>query len=175
MGRVLLLWLVACSYERGQATIDAAPPIDIAPDIAIDAKPPSFHVHVEAWMDGVSQLVITGNTLRWHHIEYAAPGREDPANYPTKLDGVDWFPVWPDEPDAENRDCNCDSSTYSGLTSAVPHVPATPMLTIIQARQMPSIVQAPTAANGYTLIVELDDAGPGGSAWHIIDIAVNVD
>jgi hypothetical protein len=46
------------------------------------------------------------------------------------------------------------------------------MLTITQARRMPSVLQMPAAANDYTLIVELTDVGASGSSWHILDIDV---
>ena len=167
--------LAACSFEHGVAgRLDAA---DTAPDVAIDAAidaPPVlvFHLHVEAWMDGRSNLLIAGNKLHWHHYQFAAPGREAFENYPTKLDGVDWYPTWPDVPDAENRECNCDSSTYTLPASSLPSVPAMTTLTITQVRKMPSVVQEPAAANGYTLIVALTDVGAGGSSWDILDIDV---
>jgi hypothetical protein len=141
-------------------------------DAAIDARPPSFHLHVEAWMDGRSNLILTGTSARWHHIEFAAPGRETFVNLPTKLSGVDWFPTWPDLPDAENRDCNCDSSTYTDLPAAIPRALSTTTLTITQVRRMPTVLQMPDATNDYTLIVELTDVGLGGSSWDIIDIDV---
>jgi hypothetical protein len=163
---VLPLWLVACSFEhrfsRQQQTADAS----------LDTPPPSFHLHVEAWMDGRSNLIISGTSVHWHHIEYAAPGRESFVNLPTKLATTDWFPVWPDVPNAENRDCNCDSSTYAELPTAIPRVASTTKLTITQVRRTPTVRQLPAAANDYTLIVELTDVGALGAAWHIIDIDV---
>jgi hypothetical protein len=178
MWRVLPLWLLACGYEHGRLGVDAAPPPP-PPDAAVDAPPPpaNFHLRIEGWIDGRSTVVIAGHTLRWHHIEHAAPGREQFVNMPTKLDTLSWYPTWPDVPDAENRDCNCDSSIYSDLPLGIPRAPATASLTIIQARKTPSIVQAPSEVNNYTLIVELVDtgSGAGGSAWHILDIDVVVD
>jgi len=90
----------------------------------------------------------------------------------TKLDAYDWYPTWPDVPDAENRECNCDSSTYGGLPIAIPRAPSTASLTVIQARKPQTILQAPSEANNYTLIVEVTDVGFSGSSWVIIDIDV---
>jgi hypothetical protein len=165
MWRAVPLWLVACSFEHGQAPPDG--------QAAADATPANFHLHVEAWMDGRSNLIITGNQLRWHHFQYAAPGREQFVNLPTKLDAAEWYPTWPDVPNAENRDCNCDSST-TALAAAVPRAASTTRLTVVQARRMPSVLQMPSAANDYTLVVELTDVGSSGSAWHFIDIDVVV-
>lgn len=47
-------------------------------------------IRVQAWVDGRSQLVLQGDTARWHHFDYAAPGRLGFANAPTTIDGVDW-------------------------------------------------------------------------------------
>ncbi|MCP3914703.1 MAG: hypothetical protein GY711_03985 [bacterium] len=65
---------------------------------------------IRAEIDGLSQLILDDDTAQWHHISFAAPGRHfcdsgDPIE-PTILGGVEWFPVWPDVPDCENRDCN---------------------------------------------------------------------
>ena len=123
-------------------------------------------------MDGRSNLILSGTSARWHHIEFAAPGREQFVNLPTKLGATDWFPQWPDIPDAENRDCNCDSSVFTDLPLAIPRAPSTTKLTITQVRRMPSVLQMPSDANDYTLIVEITDVGFGGSSWDIIDIDV---
>src|SRR5262245_37440174 len=124
MARVvpLLLLLAACRFDHGRGARDGGQPeppdvaTDAGPDAAIDVPPPpNFHLHVEAWMDGRSNLIIKGTSVHWHHFQFAAPGRELFVNKPTILDTYQWFPTWPDIPDAENRDCNCDSSTYTGL------------------------------------------------------------
>jgi len=178
MWRALPLCLAACAFEHGWAPRhdgyerDAA--IDAAPDAAIDAAPPNLHLRVEAWMDGRSNLILHGTSVHWHHIQFAAPGRELFVNKPTKLDAFDWYPTWPDVPDAENRDCNCDSSTYSELPVGVPRAASMATLTVIQARKLPTILQQPTAPNDYTLIVEVTDVGFSGSSSHIIDIDVVV-
>ena len=166
---VAVAGLAGCSFEHGHVVPDAR-----ARDASIDAPPVSFHLRVEAYMDGRSRLIFSGNTLRWHHYEFAAPGREQFLNQPTKLDGMEWFPVWPDIPTAENRDCDCESSTFTGLLTAIPRAVTTSRVTIVQARRAPSIVVVPTADNDYTLIVELNDVGQSGSAWHIVDIDVMV-
>lgn len=170
MWRALTLWLAACSFEHGIARPDAAQGA-VAPDAA-GPLPPSFHLHVEAWMDGRSNLIIQGTSVRWHHIEFAAPGREQFVDLPTKLGSFDWYPTWPDVPTVENRDCNCDSSMYSELPTAIPHAPSTTTLTITQVRRAPSVLQMPSAANDWTLVVELTDVGASGSSWDILDIDV---
>lgn len=72
-------------------------------------------LNVRALIDGRSQLIVQGNTVHWHHLDDAAPGCWEGANEPTYLNGIAWYPIWPDIPDPENRDCDCDSSTYVGV------------------------------------------------------------
>ncbi len=170
--------LAACDFTPGRvevgaiALVDGA--VDAVPDVPIDAAPPSFHLRVEAHMDGRSQLIFRGTTVQWHHFQFAAPGREVFMNLPTKFDGVDWQPVWPDVPDAENRDCDCMSDTYETLPLAVPRLELQATVTAIATRKPPTVIQQPTQQNDFTLIVELTDVGVGGSAWNTVDIDVVV-
>lgn len=167
--------LSACGFTPGRvAAGDAALEHDAAIDAAIDAPPPSFHVRVEGYIDGRSHLIFNGTTVYWHHYQFAAPGREVFVNYPTRFNGVEWQPVWPDLPDAENRDCNCDSSTYETLPTAVPRLELPATVTVVATRRAPSVIQQPTQMNDFTLIVELSDLGAGGSAWNTLDIDVVV-
>ncbi len=179
MWRLCLLGLAACSFTHGtwHDTGDGDVPADAAQVVA-DASPPdapqNFALRVSAYVDGRSRLRFRGTTVQWEHLEFAAPGREQGATTPTKLGTVDWQPVWPDVPTAENRDCNCKSSVYTELPVGIPRAPSTAALTAVQARKMPSIVQQPSADNDYTLVVELTDLGFSGSSTNIVDIAVNV-
>ena len=130
-------------------------------------------IRVRAWVDGRSQLILQGDTAQWHHFDYAAPGREF-ANEPTTIDGVSWFPTWPDVPDVQNRDCNCDSDTFTGVNPPVPPADVVVSLIPVQARGPVSMVQLPSAENDYTLIVQFNDNAPPGAAWYVIDINVGV-
>jgi len=143
---------------------DATPATDGASDP--DAPPPpALHLYVEAKIDGRSNVIIHGTSITWHHFQFAAPGRETFTDLPTMLDQVAWQPVWPDVPDAENRDCDCDSSTYDTLPTALPAVPSTVTVTHVLGRRTttPTAIQLPDAGNDYTLIVEFTDVGLSGS------------
>lgn len=37
------------------------------------AQAPPRVVHVQAWIDGRSQLILTGATAQWQHFDFAAP------------------------------------------------------------------------------------------------------
>ena len=120
---------------------------------------------VRAYIDGRSDLILHRNTVHWHHLDFAAPGRHEGHNFLTSLNGTAWFPTWPDVPTPENRDCHCDSSTFSGVPQ-LPTRPETVELTIVQARWSASIVQQPDAANDYTLVLEFNDDPPAGADWY---------
>jgi hypothetical protein len=130
-------------------------------------------IRVQAYVDGRSQLILQGDTAQWHHFDYAAPGREGFINLPTTINGTDWYPQWPDIPDAENRFCNCYSDVYTGVDPPVPQTDVVVSLTLVQALGPVSIVQAPSLANDYTLVVQFNDYAPPGAHWYIVDININ--
>lgn len=136
---------------------------------------PQGQVHTfRAWIDGRSRLVLDDSTARWDHFDFAAPGRLDcnigAAIQPTTIDGFDWFPVWPDVPDCENRDCGCSSDTYTGLLPAIPDAEVFVALNVIVARGPVTLVEVPQAANGYRVVIEFDDNGFNGADWYEIEI-----
>jgi hypothetical protein len=123
---------------------------------------------------------LRGDTAQWHHFDFAAPGRQLFTNFPTTINNADWYPNWPDVPDAENRDCNCFSDAFAGV---VPPLPAQPMEIDLQilsvVRDIPeepagtvTIVQFPAPENNFTVIVEFDDNAPGGSAFYHVGLQI---
>jgi hypothetical protein len=128
-------------------------------------------LRVEALIDGRSQLILRGNTAQWFHLDWAAPGRHLFRNEPTVINGVGWFPVWPDIPDAENRDCHCYSDVFTGVNPPLPLSDMVVDLRLIQSRQT-SILQLPTADNDFTLIVDFDDGPISDSFQYIVEIDI---
>lgn len=199
---LLALVLDACAFHRGAAkssTGDAPPdepgapdgapddaPLISSPDASADAPAPqNFHLRIAAFIDGESHLYIKGNTAHWKHFIYAAPGRWDADGVapftirPIALNGVDWLPTWPDQPTPENRICSMypcagvDSSSTQ-LPISVPRVPSTTTLTEVQVRRAQGVVQMPSAANDYELIVLITDYMVGGAADYIVDVDVTI-
>lgn len=193
MARAILLAVVVggCSFQvlpgsgavpgDDTATPDGALPDGAVPDGASpDVPPQNFHLRVEAFIDGESHLHLKGTSVWWEHFIYAAPGRWDAdgaAPYtirPIKLDGVDWLPTWPDVPDPENRSCNGCLSSTTQVPVGVPRAPATATWTEVQTRRAQGIVQQPSAANDWELIVLISDYMVGGAADYIVDIDVTL-
>jgi uncharacterized repeat protein (TIGR01451 family) len=137
--------------------------------------PVSFTINISAYIDGRSMLIITGDTVQWHHLDWAAPGRHGFVNLPTIINGFDWYPQWADVPDAENRWCDCYSSKYENLSPPLPESDMEIELHVIQARHLVSIAQYPAADNDYALILDFNDNPPGGADWYECELDVTVE
>lgn len=143
--------------------------VSAAGKISSDFRPKSA-ITVEALIDGRSQLILRKNTAQWHHFDFAAPGRHEFVNLPTVINGKEWFPVWPDVPDAENRDCQCYSSIFKGVKPVLhPNMPPVE-INVLQGRGSVVIVEYPSKANGNALVIEFDDDPYGGPAMYQIEI-----
>ena len=130
-------------------------------------------IHVEAYIDGRSQLILQGNTARWYHLDWTAPGLYGVgANYPTKINGTDWFPTWPSE--GPNLFCSCYSSTFTGVSPALPMSDVPVTLTNIQARDNATLIQAPNSGNDYTAIVEFNDDPSPAADWYIVELSFSL-
>ena len=168
----LLVAAGACGFDPSAAgPVGAIPPDASAPpDAAAPLEPVT--VRIEAQIDGRSQLRMIGSTVQWYHLEYAAPGRHAGEHLPTLIDGVAWFPSWPDEPDDENRDCQCLSDIGEVFDPPLPLAPAVATVTPIEVRRAATIVEQPTAGNGFATVVELDDTGEGGSDTYVVEVEI---
>jgi hypothetical protein len=135
----------------------------------------SATLNVQAFVDGKSRLYIQGSNVWWYHIEAAAPGREGApgTDYPTILNGHNWYPRWPGEPPiTDQRDCGgCESIKYHNLSPALATDGAAIQVVEIDIRdkETVSIIDQPIEANGYTAIVEFNDP-EGGAYWSKIEI-----
>ena len=133
-------------------------------------------LRVRAIVDGRSQLVLDGATARWEHFDWAAPGRHfsnrGEVEEATYLSGIAWYPIWPDAADSENRWCKCESDLFTGLIPAIPEREWTAALEVMEGRGKTAIVEQPTAANGYRVVIEFDDNAPGGPAWYEVVLRI---
>ena len=128
---------------------------------------------VAALIDGRSQLIIKGDTIRWHHLTFDAPGRNNGEIQPTLLNCQEWFPDWPDVSDAANffcgcsdSPCGCDSSSYTNLDPALAESPVPASITLLAGWTNVKIIQQPSVDNGYELIVEFNTNFPIYSSWY---------
>jgi hypothetical protein len=140
-------------------------------DHAITLVVPPATLKVRAFIDGRSQLVIRGNEVYWHHLDWAAPGRHLDAEVPqpTYLNHVRWMPSWPDLLDTENRGCTCNSAPFKEFPILAKHDQII-HLVVAQGRGKVSVLQNPASNNDYTLIIEFDDNTQPGPDWYEIDL-----
>lgn len=143
---------------------------------------------IHAFIDGRDQLIIIGDTLQWHHFDFAAVGRHLGRNEPTSItsrrngtiimDQVEWFPEWSEPPPAEIR-----QEEFSSVFEALdPLLPSRDIRVELLGGDCENgggagsvtIVQHPSANNDYTLILEFDDNRAGGSAFYDISILLSV-
>ncbi len=124
---------------------------------AAKAQEPPHDLDINAYIDGVDDLVIQLNGIWWDHLAFARPGTWG-GNNPTYVNGYAWWPEWPD-----NLIRSVSSSELLGGD-----VEFDPVITLTwtQNRNIMYIKQYPSAANDYTLIVHIDDDDPGGAAWY---------
>jgi len=136
--------------------------------LSVSAPCFSAVLNVQAFVDGRSRLVIQGNNVRWQHFDYDAPGWENPGYDPTYLNSTAWFP-WPEDSNDSHLNCNgCYSEWYNDLSPALASTENPIGVTVIspglgeRPGGVVSVVEPPSASNGYTAIVEVDDNSPGG-------------
>jgi hypothetical protein len=126
---------------------------------------------IRAYIDGKSQLIVSGDSLYWHHLDFDAPGRWEFREFdqPTHLNQAVWQPAWPDIPDPTNDFCNCNSSIYTGIPTLA-RTDQRVWLDIIQGRGRIFVVQHPNVGNGFVLILEMDDNNFDGAEWYDVNI-----
>lgn len=132
-------------------------------------------VRVGAWIDGRSVLILEGSSATWQHFSFAAPGRRDchmqAQMEPTYLEGLPWFPSWPDTPDCENRDCaGCLSTTYSSMSATLPSADYSVTLDVNQARGAVGLLELPNLSNNFRTAIVFNDSDFNGVDFYDVEI-----
>lgn len=140
---------------------------------------PPLTIEVEAYIDGLSHLILRGNAAQWHHVTFAAPGRHDiyyppPPGKPTVINGAEWYPSWPAI--GGNRVESCDCLSLDTFTFPGDGVPAASTIWTLQVIEVEPgggtayIAEQPTGANSFALVITFNDISPSGP--HYIRIRV---
>ncbi len=109
----------------------------------------SGSIRVIVRIDGLSDVLLSGNTAQWNHLQYDPPGV-------TLLNGVSWTPT------GLSSSCNCLSDVFTGVVPAIPQN-ATGFSVTWTGRGTVTLEELPTPANGYRLRARFDDLGPPGA------------
>lgn len=131
--------------------------------LGVETPDGSVEVGIRVLIDGRSHLKIQDNQLWWHHFDFAAPGRFEGADEATIVNSFSWVPVWPFND--EGRGCDCESSKLDLSLAGVqlPNNPELLELQLVDVRDSATVIQAPSSANGYLTILELNDNPSGGA------------
>lgn len=129
----------------------------------------TVRLRVKVWTDGRDELIVRSNRVWWQHWDFNVPGQEG-ANFPTYLNGAEWFPQWPD-----GTASGAESTAYTRLSPRAPLLDAALELNRIAARHNVSVTQFPSAGNDYTTRVEFDDNPFGGAAWYEVELVWTFD
>jgi hypothetical protein len=136
---------------------------------------------VQAWIDGRDLLHITPTRLYWEHLDYAAVGRLGGANEPTKIlmrsyaglvRRVPWYPDW-NCPDWECRNYHANSSAFGFGMLPLPSQYQLVSVAVLEERESITVLQYPSAQNGYETIVDFNDDDWGGAAWYAVQLVIN--
>jgi hypothetical protein len=124
-------------------------------------------VTVAVHIDGYDDLLIEGNTIRWHHLTWATPG-------PTTIDGVAWTPKWPPKP-ADCKSCGdpgpganvcaCTSTDAASLAPPLAKRDHDATVQKIAGRGDVTIVEQPRTANAHRLVVRFSDGEEKGADY----------
>jgi hypothetical protein len=115
---------------------------------------------VSVQIDGLSQLFVKRDRIYWQHVLHARPGRHGGGDYPTLINDYAWYPQWP-SPDPAG------SGPSEPLVVATEFSTNAVVLVKTAGRGPVSILQQPSAANDFTLIVSFDDALDGPDRYNI--------
>ena len=150
--------------------------LSVFPGAATQSHAAAFVVEIEALIDGRDQLIIQGNTLQWHHFRFAAVGRHDGRNKPTVIstqlngvtimDGVEWIPQW-SAPPPDRINSEGFSSIFTDLAPGLPLAELSLQLIEIESRGATTMVELPTAANGFSTVIDFNDNSLGALEIYI--------
>src|SRR5205085_5476199 len=100
-------------------------------------------LRIRVGIDGQSYFLWSGKQAHWHQQTYAAPARHPDTPLPLELNQIVFNPTWPDVPDSQNYTCDCDSSTMTVPSPALPARAQTVSLQVVAARKSITIAEQP--------------------------------
>jgi len=171
-----LLAVAAISFNTNASMVGTAPPANSL-------------LGISAVIDGQSQLIVTSNSLQWHHLSFIIPGES--AFYPVQnnptiisltvggnsiLNNFNWFPTWPGA--VPNGDGHIRGDRYSSILNLQTNIDLADVssfyLNPITSRGVTSIAQLPDSSNGQTLIIDFNDAPIGASDLYEAQLSYQV-
>lgn len=112
---------------------------------------------VSVRVDGLSDLILSGGTVKWHHISFTPPGA-------TTINSVVWNPT------GLSNFCNCDSDLYTGLLPRMSQSTSGYSIVKNAGRGSVTIEETPSSANGWALRIRFDDVSQGGDDLYNVNV-----
>ena len=154
---------------------------------AASANAATHTIDIMSMIDGQSEIIIKDNSIQWHNLHIIVPGVSarnandiTPTTISYSIDGVlqkteNWYPLWPtprwDRGVADGSQSNWNrgdqfSDIFYGLSIPISSATSPFTLTPILNRNVTSITELPSLANGNALVINFDDIGPGASDFY---------
>ncbi len=128
-------------------------------------------ITIRTFIDGGDYVKIRGDSVWFEHIVASLPGRHSDGNgnEATFINGKAWYPVWDNESNgSEWVEAGALSDTYQ-MPQGEDALPAVEGLNVtlnpIACRQPITLEEFPSAENGYTATVKINDSRNGPS-WY---------
>ena len=128
---------------------------------------PEGKLSIKALIDGRDLVFIKGNTIWMQHEAYDLPGKWAGHDLPVKINGEqDWKLVW-----NGNLAQPAIIENFVGIpTSGEWNADNFTVRLANVGYGNSKVVRYPSAQNGYTLVILLDDTEPNGAHWYSVDI-----
>lgn len=143
----------AAWYEVAVAQPNAVRPPETIPNR-------TGQVTIKAYIDGRSNLVIRGGQAWWRHYDFNPPGESDGNQLPTTVGSVSWKPEWKQPPGGGKESV----PVHVGVSFTGGNV----ALVKVKGREVARIVEQPSSANGFALVIEFSDNSNMGADWYEI-------
>jgi hypothetical protein len=132
---------------------------------ATSAGTMTLEVKADVELDSVLEISPLG--VRWQHVNGARPGTMNGSGYvPTTVGGTEWYAEW--------TDANVRGAGYSAYAKGSFGFFGGPVtLAVVSSRAGAAgltVVQQPTALNGFTTRVRFNDTA-AGTSWHTVRLS----
>jgi hypothetical protein len=146
------------------------PPVEKDPRLVdpkeVDRSKMEF-ISVVAQVDGQSRLDFLGDMVQWQHLRFNLPGCFF-IDAPTIINGIEWYPIWPDRYTKGNLVPQRSSAVE--LPTTLPEKASEYSVEVVEGRGHVRLAYQPSGRWG-TLVVVFSDRDHDSAAWYEVKIA----
>ena len=139
---------------------------------------PVTSLHVKAFIDGESQLIISTNGIIWYNSGWTSvPGRWNYANIPTTINNSSWYPSWPPLDSNWSFDGYSSYFTVNNLTSngidITPFTLGLPVYLQTNSARGSVFATARIISGTQATVIDFNDLPFGGADYYDITISIS--